>query len=233
MTILEPVYDKQYKCIYCQKPFSSKKVRSRFVKISRYDTDFFPLYNSNDSNPLFYHIQICPSCGFSFSDDFSNIFPPGSMEIIHEKVTSQWVPRDFGSKRTIQQAVQANKLAIYCGTLKKEKHIVLAGLYIRTAWLYRSIQNADQEQRFMKLSIKEYENSYYKNDFQGTQISEVKLLYLIGELSRRINDNQMAVQYFSRVIERQKKSVEPKIIDMARERWYEIREKVESKKGNG
>jgi uncharacterized protein len=220
---IDPIYDKKYTCLHCKNGFISKKVRSRFIKIDHYDTDFFPIYDSEDSNPLLYHVQVCPACGFSFSDEFTKYFPPGSSEAIQKAITEHWVPHDFSSKRTIYQAIQTYKLAIYSGILKKEKHIVLAGLYMRVAWLYRLKGNVEQEQRFMKLSVAEYEESYINDDFRGTQVSEVKLLYLIGELSIRIGEIKKAVQYFSKVIEKQRQSVEPRIIEMAKERWQEIR----------
>jgi uncharacterized protein (DUF2225 family) len=84
--------------------------------------------------------------------------------------------------------------------------------------------NIEQEQRFMKLALMEYEESNKTDDFRGTQMSEFKLLYLTGELSRKTNKTEQAIYYFSKVIERQRQSVEPKIIEMARERWQEIRE---------
>ncbi|MDP4085650.1 MAG: DUF2225 domain-containing protein [Bacillota bacterium] len=224
MATLEPTFDKKFICLMCKKAFTSKKVRSRFVKVTHYDSDFFPIYESDESNPLFYHIQVCPSCGFSFSEEFSKFFPPGSLESIQTEVMNRWVPKDFCSNRTPNQAIQAYKLAVYCGLLKKEKHIILAGLYIRIAWLYRKCENTEQEQRFMKLALKEYEESYLADDFRGTQVSEIKLFYLIGELSRRLNDRQNAVKYFSKVIEKQRQSIEPRIIEMAKERWSEIRE---------
>lgn len=224
MTVLEPLYDKKYECIFCKKTFSSKKVRSRFIKVKAYDTDFFPYYESEEANPILYHIHVCPDCGFSSSDDFSKYFPPGTKENITEKVANRWAPHEYGSKRTISQAIETYKLAIYCGTLKKEKHIILAGLYLRVAWLYRINGDATQEQRFMKLAANEYKESYVTSDNQGTQTSSVRILYLIGELSRRMNNIEEAVQYFSRVLELQRQSTEPKIIEMARERWHEIRD---------
>lgn len=224
LTQLEPLYDKKCECLMCKKNFISQKIRTRFIKLAEVDTDFSPAYQPPENNPIFYQIHVCPYCGFSFSEETIKYFPPNSRELIQEKVVNNWTPQDFGGSRTIHQAIQTYKLAIYCGVLKKEKHIVLAGMYLRVAWMYRSLQNDGQEQRFMKLAIMEYHESYLKDDFRGTQVSEVKLLYLIGELSRRTFQTQQAVQYFSKVIERQKQSIEPKIIEMARERWYEIRE---------
>ena len=35
----------------------------------------------------------------------------------------------------------------------------------------------------MKLARREYEESYSTGDYSGTQVSEIRILYLVGELS--------------------------------------------------
>ncbi|GLB59687.1 DUF2225 domain-containing protein [Cytobacillus sp. NCCP-133] len=223
MQTIEPAYNKKCACRFCKKSFTTKKIRSRFVKVSSFDSDFCPNYIEG-LNPLHYYIHTCPNCGYSESDDFSPYFPQGALELIKSKVADAWMPHDYSQERSIQDAISTYKLAIYSGTLKNEKHITLAGLYLRLAWLYRSIKNTVQEQRFMKLAIKEYMDSYMGDDFKGSQVSETRIFYLIGELSRRTHQIDQAVKYFSKVIEKQTHTTEPKLIEMARERWYEIRE---------
>lgn len=224
LTELLPLYDKKYDCLMCKKTFTSKKVRSRFVKVTSYDSDFCPTYTSDEANPTLYYVKVCPHCGFSFSEDFQPYFPPGSTEVIKTKVCDQWVPHDYGGDRSVSSALQTFKLAAYCGMLKKEKHVNIAGLYMRLAWLYRSLDNQEQERRFMNLAQHEYTESYMADDFRGTQVSEIRILYLIGELSRRTDNIEQAIKYFSKVIEKQKSTTETKTVEMARERWYEIRE---------
>ena len=221
---LEPLYDKKYKCTMCEQPFTTKKVRSRFVKVLSYETDFAPLYAEESVNPNLYYVNICPTCGFSFTDEFNTYFPPGSKKVISDKICSQWVPRDFSRERTIQEAMNTFKLGAYCSILKKEKHIVTAGLYLRLAWLYRLQVNEVQEMRFLKLALAEYTESYSTGDYKGTQVSELRLMYLIADLSRQTGSSQDAVKFFSRVIEKQRQSVEPQIIQMAKDRWQEMRE---------
>lgn len=224
MSQIEPTFDRKYECILCKQPFTTKKLRSRFIKVTSFDTDYCPTYSSEETNPILYHINVCPHCGYSSSNDFTPYFPPGAIEEIKSKVCEHWVPHDFGEKRTVNEAIKTLKLAAYCGTLKKEKHIAIAGIYARLAWLYRDLQNEEQEQRFMKLAAKSYLDSYMADDFRGTQVSEGKILYLIGEFSRRTGQFEQAVKFFSKVIEQQSRSGETGIVDMARERWYEIRE---------
>ncbi|MFJ7937997.1 DUF2225 domain-containing protein [Peribacillus sp. NPDC096622] len=64
----------------------------------------------------------------------------------------------------------------------------------------------------MKFALKEYEASYSKGDFSGTQVSEARILYLAGEISRRIGNEQAAIKYFSLVFERQKNAREASIL---------------------
>jgi uncharacterized protein len=224
MEDLQAAFDRNIDCIHCKHKFTTKKLRSRFIKVTEYDTDFRPHYESDDVNPLFYNIFVCPECGFSFSDDFTKTFAPGTKQLIEEKVSSKWTSRHYGDERTIDDAINTYKLAGYCATLKKEKHIVSAGIYLRIAWLYRQKDNKEQEIRFLKLSRQEYLESYSTDDFKGTQVSEIRLFYLAGELSNRIGDIKGAAKYFSMVIEKQKQAVETKLVEMARERWQEIRD---------
>lgn len=224
MKEIPPLYDKKCTCFMCDKKFTTKRVRSRFVKVTQYDTDFCPEYESSEANPMLYQVKVCPHCGFSFTKEFSSYFPPGTRELIDEKVCSSWTPQDFGQTRTINQAINTYVLGAFCGTLKKEKHITIAGLYMRLAWLNRSLENEEQELRFSKLALNEYKESYSTADFQGTQISEVRLLYILGELARRTHSYKEAVLFFSKVVEKRNKSIELSIVEMARDRWYEVRE---------
>lgn len=208
----------------CRHSYTTKKLRSRFIKLAHTDTDFCPTYSPEENNPILYQIYVCPACGYSYSDDFSVYFPPGTQKEIQEKVCSNWKPQNFSEKRTVEDAIKTYKLAVYCASLKKEKHIILAGLFLKLAWLYRSLKDNEQEQRFMLMAKEEYLNSYSAQDYQGTPISEVRVLYLLGELAWRMGNEKDAGKHFSKVIEQQKRTTETKIVEMAKERWQEIRE---------
>lgn len=224
MENIEPLYDKKLQCPICSTNFISKKVRSKFIKVNTYDTDFCPIYEDGSVNGLLYNIFVCPSCGYSFSEDFSKYFPPLTKEEILEKIASHWMPHNFSEERAIPAALQTYKLAAYAASLKKEKHIVIAGLHLRTAWLYRMMNKQEKEQRFMRMAIEEYSSSFSNEDYKGTQVSDVRILYLLGDLSRRTAQYDAAVKYFSMVIERRKRTVETKLVDMALERYQEMKD---------
>ncbi len=219
MIALEAFYEKKLTCIYCAKPFSSLRVRSRSAIAYKTDSDFCPHYRTGNYNPHFYYVNVCPECGFAFSEEFSDQFPKGTQEIIRVQITGHWIKRDFGQVRSIQQALEAYKLAILAGTLKKEKKAVLAGLCLRLAWLYRAENNAEQEKRFMGMALNAYEESFVLSDFGGTSMSEVKVLFMIGELSRRLEQYPKAISYFSKVIQHKDAKDEQKMVNIAREQW--------------
>ncbi|KPL59006.1 DUF2225 domain-containing protein [Rossellomorea vietnamensis] len=224
MTVVTPFYDKKNQCLSCKHSYSTTRIRSRFVKLAGYDSDFCPLYQSDEVNPLLYNVSVCPQCGFSYTDDFTAYIPPVLKSELEKKISLHWQPQDYGKIRSYEDAVNTYKLAAYCALIKKEKKVTTAGLYLRTAWLYRKIDDKEQERRFINLAAHEYIDAYVTDGASGSMMSETKLLYIIAELLRRQDKIEEAAAYLSKVISKQHLSNEPKIIEMARERWYEIRE---------
>lgn len=221
---LTPLYDKQVKCPVCATSYSTKKVRSRFIRVEKTDTDFFTYYKDQELNPIFYEVNVCPKCGYAFVDTFSNSFSQNALEKIKKQITENWKKREFSNERTVEHAAETYKLALLSGVLKQEKSIVIAGVCLRLSWIYRMLEDFEQEQRFMKLSLEKYIVSYMETDYLGTQMTEMRLLYLIGELHRRTGDRDGAVTYFSKVINHKNRSIETKLIEMAREQWYLTRD---------
>ncbi len=225
----EYLYDRDVVCKICEKTYVTKKVRTRFIRVKHHDTDFCSFYTSTKINPLLYYVTVCPTCGFSASEECTDYFPPMSKDLIQQKICDNWTSKDYGQERTLDMAINSYKLAIYCAIIKKEKHIALGGLYLRLAWLYRTESvNLQEEQRFIRLALDEYLQSYTTGDFSDTSFSEIKLLYLIGDLSRRVGSEGQATRYFSRVIEKQKETIEKGIVQMAKDRWSEMREEKKS-----
>ena len=221
---LSPFYEKKIECIHCKKTFPTYKVRSKSVRVNSTASDFQPIYKDANVNALFYNVFVCEHCGFSFTEDFTKYFAPGTPEVIQREITSKWVPHNFNGERTPQKAMEAYKLAYLCARLKKEKNVIVAGLLLRVAWMYRMLDNSTQELRFIKMARDQYVESYSNEDYRSTQMSETRVAYMVAELSRRIDDYQIATRFFSKVIESQRTGGEPKVIEMAKQQWEIIRE---------
>lgn len=224
---ISPFYEKKVECIYCKKSFPTLKVRSKFIKVKETDTDFRPIYSDSNVNALFYNVFVCEHCGFSFTEDFTKYFAPGIRETIEDQITSKWKPHSFNGERTISQAIQAYQLALVCGNLKKEKFVTLAGLALRIGWLYRSLENEEQELRFIKIARDLYLDSFSTEDYSGTSMSGTRVMYMVAELSRRLEDYENATRFFSKVLESQRFGGEPSLIELAKEQWQLVREQRE------
>ena len=220
---VSPYYEKQVDCIHCKKKFNTTKIRTKMLKIASTDTDFRPVYE-NDVNGYFYNVFVCEHCGFAFTEDFSKYFMPGTSDVIEQQISNKWVHHDFSGKRSPEQALQAYQLGLVSGQIKKEKHVTLAGLAMRCAWIYRSLEQHDAERRFMRIARDQYVESFSTGDYANSDMTKVRVAYLTAELSRRLDDRETAIRYFSSVIEQQRTSNEAKIIDMAKDAWNEMRQ---------
>ncbi|MET3290677.1 UNVERIFIED_CONTAM: uncharacterized protein (DUF2225 family) [Brevibacillus sp. OAP136] len=229
---LDALFDRKWTCHACETTFVSQRVRSNQLQLLKRDSDFCTHYKEQRLNPILYTVTVCPSCGYSFTDQFSNYLPPHVKKRIQDNITSKWTPKEFGGIRGYEEAIASYKLAIYTAILKEEAYCVKAGLYLRLAWLYRFVDKPEEEQRFLQLSVGEYEKSFTHSDFvnKDKDMSETRMLYLIGELMRRIGQYDKAILYFSKTVEMKNRTIESGIINMARDQWSIAREEYKAKK---
>lgn len=224
------LYAKTVHCPFCEYEFATMKVRSRMAAPYAIDSDFCPHYREGTTNPNYYYVNVCPECGFAFTEEFTKEISLEARAQIKLRIGARWEKRDFGQMRDELQAIESFKLAIFAATLKKEKHALLGGLCLRLAWIYRDAHNNDEEERFLLLAVKEMEEAYVQSDFVGTAVSEMQVLYLTAELHRRLGNYQEAVNYFSKVTEHPNRNNERRILILAREQWALAMETFRKKK---
>ncbi|MFA9557539.1 DUF2225 domain-containing protein [Evansella sp. AB-rgal1] len=220
---LPPLYDKTIPCPICNKEFSSKKVRSKAIRMEKIENDFYTEYKDPSTNPNLYEVYVCPTCGFSFTDQFRKILNNGEKKQFLENVSKNWVSQSFGDARSYQEAIHAYKLALLSGMETNQYPVILGGICLRISWLCRFLHFEEEESRFVSLALTQYENSYMEGDFKDTSMSELKLLFFLGVLSKKVGKIENATKYFSKVVQHKDAEREPIIIDNAREHWYEIR----------
>ncbi|WLR52585.1 DUF2225 domain-containing protein [Bacillus tianshenii] len=231
MSEQNPLYDKHITCLVCNHTFTTKKVRSRFIQAVSLESDFYSDYKHEDLSPLLYHVNVCPSCGYAFADEAATYFLPGAKDIIMQKITRFWRGQSYYSEeRTSKEAIEAYKLAIYSGILRKEKPIVMAGLYMRLAWIYRKLKDETKEIECLNLALKSYEQSYFQGDYKDANMSLTRILYLMGELYRQTGNPNKAIVYFSKVIQLKDKVIEKRIVELARDQWMLIREEMKQER---
>ena len=105
--------------------------------------------------------------------------------------------------------------------VKKDKDSEKAHLCLKTAWLYRIKGDQENENKFLTRSLDQFLKAYEYERLPVAGLNEPSLMYLIGELYRRLDDNASALKWFSNVIV--SRDVSPRIKDMAREQKDVIR----------
>lgn len=225
VTNIPATYDKELTCPMCEHTFTSKKLRSRSIRVEKIENDFYTVYKNPLHNPTLYEVFVCETCGYAFTDQFHHKVTENIKERFMKKVTASWVPRSYGGERTYEEAIVTYKLALISGKITEQKLIVMAGICLRLSWLYRYLENEEEEKKFLKHAAKYYESSYIEGDFKGTSMTEIRLLFLLGELNRKLEKTDKAIIYFSEVIQHKDRHLEPSIVDRAREQWQLIREK--------
>ncbi|CAM4450823.1 DUF2225 domain-containing protein [Paenibacillus tarimensis] len=222
--MLEPLFQVKIKCPCCENEFMSSRVRPSFKKSIKTDTDFCHYYKE-EVNPEYYVVRVCPMCGFASTENAKQDLNDRQRKLYYEKIGANWVSRDYGGARSWEEALAAYKLALLCAQIIGEKDRVVAGLLHHIAWLYRYKSNEEQELRFLRFALDAYIKVY---EVEGVSVNNAKLMYLIGELHRRVDEPYAAVKWFGRVIN-DKSIVDAAMIRASREQWQLLREEMKAK----
>ncbi|WHX51572.1 DUF2225 domain-containing protein [Paenibacillus woosongensis] len=220
---LEPLYKIKVTCAYCQNEFSTSRVRPSLKRSIRTDTDFCGYYR--DENPDYYVVRVCPSCGFASTENSNDRLTERQRREFEQNISNRLVKRSYGGARTWEHALETYKLALLCAQTIGEKERIIASLLHHIAWLYRYREDHEQEQRFLKHALSSYIKVFENEGISG---NDARLMYLIGELNRRIGAYNEAVKWFSKVIN-DKKIIDASMIRASREQWALLREEMLSK----
>ncbi len=217
---MEPLYKIKVTCAYCENVFSTSRVRPSLKRAVKTDTDFCGYYRGE--NPDYYVVRVCPSCGFASTENSNDRLAEHQRREFEEKISNRLVKRDYGGSRTWENALETYKLALLCAQTVGETDRIIASLLHHIAWLYRYREDQDQEQRFLKHALDSYIKVFENEGISG---NDARLMYLIGELNRRLGAYNEAVKWFSRVIN-DKKIMDAAMIRACREQWALLREEM-------
>ncbi|WP_120170544.1 DUF2225 domain-containing protein [Thermohalobacter berrensis] len=218
---MDELYAKEVVCPICSNKFKTSKVRRSKMRIEKRDSDLLAYYKGE--NPIKYSVFVCPECGYAAMENIFNKIKEKDKNIIREKVSSKWNKRELPLKRSIDDAIEYYKLALYCGQLIDLKRVQLGNICLRISWLYR-IKGDDEEERFLNYSLSMFEEGYYNERFSKEGFDEITLGYLIGELYRRIGEIDKAISWFGTVVSNPLVKQKPRIEKLAREQWYVAKE---------
>lgn len=196
--ITNHLFDKQVICPVCDSHFKTKTVKSKSPRVVSKDSDFFMRYSV--ANPYFYDVWICNSCGYAaMKSDFEKL-KLHKKDLVLSNVTPKWKPREYPDILDEKLAIERYKLALLNAVLINLPDSTKAMISLKIAWMNRLLENSDQEKLFLKQALEGFNDAYMKEIFPIYGLQRDSLMYLLGELNRRLGNNQDALLWYSKTI---------------------------------
>ncbi|MCL2058785.1 MAG: DUF2225 domain-containing protein [Oscillospiraceae bacterium] len=193
------IYSKSFKCPACDADSKVPAVRSSHIRLTRSDTDFMPIYK--DPNPLYYFAVFCTHCGYAAIASSIKKLSAAQKKLFHEKIGSSW---KFDKKYPVyydpQTAIEIHKLALYNAVVSGEKEGVKSILSLHIGWLYRILEDIENEMVFLRTAREGFERTFANEPAPVGGLDASSMQYLIGELSRRVGDYSGALNWFKLVL---------------------------------
>lgn len=212
----DSLYLKKVTCPICGNQFSSMKAKIKSCKVKKKDEDFCTHYE--DLNPMYYEVFVCPVCAYAAPESSFNEITEKEVKILKEAFSGREVGRSFCARRSLEDAIAAWKLAIYTAELIESNAGVLAGLCLKLAWLYR-FKEDKQEEQFLNFALVNYLEAFDKEPLPIGNLNEISMMYLLGELSRRLGKLDDAITWFGKAAASPERKENPMIEKLAREQW--------------
>lgn len=210
--ILNHLFDKQAVCPVCGSHFKAKTVKSKSPRVISKDSDFFIRYSV--VNPYFYDVIICNSCGYAaMKSDFEKI-KSHKKELVLSNVTPKWKPREYPAILDEKLAIERYKLALLNAVLIGLPDSTKGMISLKIAWMYRLLNNDEQENLLLKQALDGFNTAYINELFPIYGLQRDSLMYLLGELNRKLGNYQDALLWFSKTIVSTNSSA--KVKEMAR-----------------
>ncbi|AFS71375.1 DUF2225 domain-containing protein [Exiguobacterium antarcticum] len=218
---MSDLYMKKCRCPYCLKETATKRVLSRHIRVDKTDRDGMIHYKG--SNVYYYEPVQCTHCRFLFHDTFGKLTTDVRETIATTILPSLPVLPFASTERTADQALQLYKLCLYTAQITRQKDAIQAMLGVRIAWLYRLLENREQELLWTERTVLKYEALYaaYLDPIQ-TGIPEETLLLRLADLYAVLDRTADARKWYSVIF--QSKTVSDRIKKDARQHWELYRE---------
>jgi len=196
--IEEHLFNKSVVCPVCGYKFKTKAVKTKSPRILSKDSDFFIRYNI--ANPYFYDVWICNSCGYAaMKSDFENL-RSFRQELVRSNITPKWKPHDYPPILDCSLAIERYKIALLNAVLIEMPHSTKAMISLKIAWMYRFLEDNDNENSFLIQALQAFQDAYINEAFPIYGLQRDSLMYLIGELNRRTGNHEEALRWYSKTI---------------------------------
>ena len=217
---------RKYECPVCGMNFESWFIRSAKVRLIGSDSDLRPHYEPFD--PLYYDVTFCPECGYAAMSSTFNTLTDNQVGLIRDAISEKYIKKIYPQMYTLADAIERYKMALFCSIVKKSRSSERAMLCLKLSWLERENHNSDAEREFAENALTGFLMAYQNESPPIAGLDEPTLIYLLGELSRRIGKLTDAMNFISKVL--LNRGISPRL----RERAEDVKELIrEAKKEKG
>ena len=172
------------------------------------DTDFRPHFLGLDALPLMVHA--CPRCCFAgYESDFEKVEPAVKRFVLTEELRADEIIG--GEEREHLRGSSKYMLAARCRAADPAaREIEVADLYLRAAWCARSENLRDREQQCQSEAVLRFEQALDTGSVEANE--RPTILYLVGELYRRLGMFDVACDYFDEALHSAEEAGDPHLV---------------------
>lgn len=222
------LYDRKVTCPVCETVFNAKSIKKNSYRVLEKDSDFFIRYSR--INPYFYDVWVCDECGYaSIKSDFEKLNDHDA-DTIREKITPKWHKKNYPDVYDIDLAIQRYKLSLLNYYTINANDSKKAMNCLKLAWMYRFKKDTKNEFQFLSQALENLNTAYYNELTPIYGMNKFTIMYLIGELKRRIGKGDDSLIWFSQVITSTVAS--QKIKDLARTQKDLVKNELDKKETN-
>lgn len=214
------LYDKKVVCPVCGTEFFARALKTSAYRMKGRESDFY--INYDNVNPYFYDVLLCNVCGYAaMKADFEKI-RKSEIELIRQNISQRWNSHEYPSVYNVDIAIERYKLSLLNYTVMGSKASRKAMNCLKLSWMYRLIDDGVNERLFMEQALIGFKDTYFNESLPVYGMDKFAVMYLMGELNRRLGNNEEAIRYFGEVIT--SRGADKKIKDLARDQRDLVRE---------
>jgi uncharacterized protein (DUF2225 family)/CRP-like cAMP-binding protein len=217
-------FRKEYNCPLCKTRFGTLKPRQKYIITEKTDEDFCAYYKT--VNPLYYEINVCPQCGYSFNNSTADKIKVEISDRLAKIIADIWGQENYCGARDLDDAIETFKLALECQRERGASDAAMGRLFLKLAWLYRYKKESERERGNLEKALYHLTKSY--DSAPEDPKEEMNLMFLLGQLNRILSSDREAVNWFIRITQHPEKKSYPYIVNRARDAWQDIRHDMKS-----
>lgn len=184
-------HDAEATCPICENDVTIRMLTSTNTFGGR-DTDFRS--HPVGFDPLYIVVSECPSCGYSdYAQGFTK--PRELSDDVKEQIREAIDPPPAEERRRTSRVYATGaEIAKIRGANATE----IADWYLKAAWCSEDEGDRDAEINYRRLAIEYFQRGLQDETIEGQAVPNIT--YLIGELYRRVGDEESAHEWFNTII---------------------------------